>query len=633
MKIELQEITIQNFKGIQSLVLNMANGLCVRGDNGTGKTTVFDAVCWVLFDKDSKGTANSQIKPVDGAGAEVHNLESIVDAVFVVDGKPVRLRKSYQEKWTKKRGSAAKTHDGHTTNYSVDEVPAALREYKAAVAAIVEESVFKLLTNPYEFAGLHWKDRRSVLMQLCGDVSVADVIASNSDLSGLSAILGDRSLDDAKKILLQKRKAINKELNDIPVRIQELTRAETVEMPDLEAKSILEGKLAGFRDRLANETDAGAIKEKELAIREISAEILEVRNAAVVSPEKAEIEAMVSELGSKIAQEDSTVTRDRCQVDLMVGEKLRLDTLANNLRAEWKTVNADEFHADLACPTCGQMMPEDSVEDARASFNGNKAQRLADISKRGKEASGESTTLAGKIGVLRSGIANICSSLENMRNEAQALRDRLPGLAPKVDTKAIELLTVKKSVIEGEMMEIKNGSASRRDAIKISIEETEGKISEIDAQVAAVKAGEARVKRVAELEEQERQLGAQFEETEGQLHTMDLFIVSKVDLLESSINSRFKLARFKMFREQVNGGVEECCEILCGGVPFGRGLNTGASINAGLDIINTLSDYHGIQAPIFVDNSESITELIETKSQLIKLIVDPDVKTLTQVKE
>lgn len=633
MRIELQEIKIENFKGVKSLALDFADGRCVRGDNGTGKTTIFDAVCWVLFDKDSKGAANSQIKPVDDSGAEVHNLESVVDAVFDVDGKTVRLRKSFQEKWTKKRGSATKTHEGHTTTYAVDEVPVPLKEYKANVAAIVEESVFKLLTNPYEFAGLHWKERRAILIKLAGDVSDADVIASNDELASLSSILGDRSLEDVKKILLGRRKVINKDLNDIPVRIQELNRAETPEAPDLETKAILEGKLAGFRDRLANETDAGALKEKELAIREIAAEILEIQNAAVVSPEKAEIEARISELESEFAQADSMMTRNGYQIDSMGGEKARLDTLANNLRAEWKTINADEFHADLVCPTCGQMMPEDSVEDARASFNSNKAQRLADINKRGKEASGESNALAEKLEAIKAANAKIRPDIENMQKEAQALRDRLPGLAPKVDNKAIELLTVKKSVIEGEIMEIKNGSATRRDSIKISIEETEAKISTIAAQEVAVKADKERIARVAELEEQERQLGLEFEETERQLHTMGLFIVSKVDMLESTINGRFKLATFKMFREQVNGGIEECCEILCGGVPFGRGLNTGASINTGLDIINTLSDYYGVKAPIFVDNCESVTQVIDTESQLIKLIVDPEAKTLTQAKE
>src|SRR5699024_2036177 len=99
----------------------------------------------------------------------------------------------------------------------------------------------------------------------------------------------------------------------------------------------------------------------------------------------------------------------------------------------------------------------------------------------------------------------------------------------------------------------------------------------------------------------------------------ETYIRTKINLLESKINNRFKYAKFKLFEEQINAGIKETCEVLYKGVPYSRGLNNASRINVGLDVINTLTEHYGISVPIFVDNGESVTDLIETKSQLIKL--------------
>jgi len=115
---------------------------------------------------------------------------------------------------------------------------------------------------------------------------------------------------------------------------------------------------------------------------------------------------------------------------------------------------------------------------------------------------------------------------------------------------------------------------------------------------------------------------------EGETFLMEKFIVAKVNLLEDKINSKFALARFKLFEIQINGGITETCVTLFDGVPYGSGLNTGAEINVGLDIVRTLSQHYGVQAPIWIDHAESVTEILDPGSQTIKLSVDPDCPTL-----
>ena len=112
-------------------------------------------------------------------------------------GQPKTLRKMLEEVWTKKRGEANKEFTGHQTSYWIDTVPVKKKEYTDQINLIINENAFKLLTNPFYFCTqLKWEDRRKTLMEICGDVSDADVIASNKSLEELSSVLNGKSIND-----------------------------------------------------------------------------------------------------------------------------------------------------------------------------------------------------------------------------------------------------------------------------------------------------------------------------------------------------------------------------------------------------------------------------------------------------
>ena len=134
--------------------------------------------------------------------------------------------------------------------------------------------------------------------------------------------------------------------------------------------------------------------------------------------------------------------------------------------------------------------------------------------------------------------------------------------------------------------------------------------------------------RIEELKDHEKELAAKYEELEGQLHLCDEFTRQKVNLLEQRINSRFELAKFKLYDMQVNGGLKECCEVTFDGIPWGS-LNSAMRLNVGLDIIDALSEHYGLTLPVWIDNAESVTDIKSTKAQQIQLVVDPDCPELT----
>ncbi|MHB1418871.1 MAG: hypothetical protein ACYCX4_04675, partial [Bacillota bacterium] len=198
----------------------------------SSEKTLLDSFLWLLFGKDSQNKKDFALKTLDAANNPIPGIDHDVEGVFKVNDRPLTLKKSYKEKHTKKRGSAMTEFTGHTTDHFIDGVPVSEKEYSDRIAGIIDENIFKLLTSPTYFnEQLHWQKRREILLQICGDVDDAEVIASDRSLAKLPDILNGRKLDDHRKVIAAKRADINKELGKIPVRIDEATRS----LPDISA--------------------------------------------------------------------------------------------------------------------------------------------------------------------------------------------------------------------------------------------------------------------------------------------------------------------------------------------------------------------------------------------------------------
>jgi len=651
---KLHKLVLTNFKGIKSFTLD-AKGQDVNiwGDNATGKTTLYDAFLWLLFDKDSQNRKDFEIKTIGPDGEYVHGLDHSVEATLEIDGaETLTLRKVYKEKWTKKRGSPKAEFTGHTTDYYIDSVPVKKSDYEAKIAQIADEDVFKLLTSPKYFnEQLHWQDRRKILLQVCGDVTDADVIASDSALSKLPEILGNRSIDDHRKVIMARRSEINKELERIPVRIDEVQRG----LPDIrgvdesEVNTSLDN-LMGYLDdiqhykrpleqQLVRLESGGEVAEKTKKLREIEAELFEIKNLhqsnANLAIQKKQDEynkarEQYTALKSEISSLKQAIAKNEQEV-------ASLEKTMAELRGKWHEANQEklEFEAGDVCPTCGQPLPPAKVAEMRkkalAEFNRQKAERLEAITAEGKTLRAKADALIKENEEAEKRLAELNKMFEAEEKKIQRLQKEIEELRQDMNTYETNQMWLQKinekEVLEKAIAKLKEGREDEMEAIRADIARLEKEVEQAEDYINQIRRHEEGQKRIKELKEEERKLAAEYENLESELYLTEQFIRAKVKLLEDKINNRFQRARFKLFEVQVNGAVVETCETLYQGVPY-PDLNGAAKINIGLDIINTLSEYYGFSAPIFIDNREAVTRLIDTKAQVISLIVSERDKKL-----
>ena len=640
-QIKLVRLTLENFKGVTRFTLEPdGKDIAVLGDNAAGKTTLADGFSWLLFGKDSQGRADFEIKTLSATGEAVHGLEHSVEAVLSIGTFRLELRKVHREKWTKKRGSAEKEFTGHTRDHFINGVPVTQSEYESQVAAtITTEEISKLLTNPIHFAErLHWQERRKKLLEVCGDISDVEVIESSRDLADLAGILDGRSIDDHRKVAQAQRRKINEELQRVPVRIDEVNRG----LPDIEGdEDALKGQVSGLRNHRADIElersriqSGGEIAEKTKRIREIESELIDERNR-----QKSKAGESVGELRTQVSraqQADETnmhvLGRLESEIEETEHEADSLESLMAGRRELWHQIDSQGFSpqpGNDVCAACGQNLPADHVKDAsekaEAAFNAEKARQLQEIAEEGKRFRARHGKLETVVKLKRKVIEGCKKDAEKSQRKLDELKLQIAEHEDKPIMASVKEpeLEAAKAELETEIAELRRGTEKALSAVDEELEALNAEIIEAETQLNKISQRESGEERIKQLKADERRLASNYEELERQLYLIEEFTRQKVTLLTDQINSHFELARFKLFDTLVNGGVDECCEVTYGGVPWGS-LNSGAQINIGLDVIRTLSKHHGISPPIFIDHAESVTQLLETPGQQIRLAVSAE---------
>lgn len=651
-KITLQKISLCNFKGIQHAEFEFGKTTDIKGANGTGKTTIFDAFLWCLFGKSSNNRKDFGIKTYDRNGVVIPRISHEVAMTIDVNKEVIQLRKCLTEKWTKRRGSAEEVFTGNQVECYYNDVPLSVSEYTAKIASICDEQSFELITNPLYFTSQKKDVQRAFIFDLAGGVTDDEAAKGYTDFVELVAKLSGKTLDEYKREIAAKKRRIKDSIETIPARIDECRRTmpEAQNWAEIELQiSANNNKISKLDNEITNRQQAFNAKTNEIdtmyieRTRLLSA-LSEARVHATDGLHKAYYEQKRAH--EKTISEYALIKRDRQTLKTITLPRLKKDieTLIaeqDAVRNEWHAVNSQTFvepdRKNFVCPTCRRLLEAEDIDaridQMRKSFNANKARQKEalglkgcdynePINKRKKDAEhieDEIFKFDAQLAEIENSEAYKAEPVEpdyeaavKASDEVKQAREALEAQEAAIAKKENEVGTANVDQLYREKDQLHKANAEL--SAQLRVREIIGKTNE----------------RIASLEAEYRTQQDELAQLEGEEYTIQQFRKHQVNLIESKVNHLFDIVRFKMFETQINGGEAETCEAMVDGVPFSD-LNTALKINAGLDIINAICRAKEVSAPIFIDNRESVSDIISTEAQIINLIVDDTCSQLTSV--
>lgn len=626
MKIEIKKLKFVNFKGFKNFEVEFSQDTTISGDNGTGKTSIVDGFLWLLFGKDSEGRTDFHIKHLNkGKTQRVSEVEGILS----LDGKETILKRSYKEKWVKRRGNAEEEFAGHESEYFIDDVPASAGEYKAYVDSLCKEEVFRMITNPSYFPNLKKEVKRNMLLEMSGNIDEIEIINSDTKFQKLFEDLENgETLEKYKAKVAAKKATIKKAIEDIPARIDELERSTPAAEDWAKIEAEITSKQKGVADIESQIVDASKSYQAEINKKtEILKEIQKIKDELFirkneVKQEQTAVYYKEMESFNKIKNIISVLEDKKrtIQINIQSGNIILVDKEAqkNKLLEEFNKIklsNLTFLDADFNCPTCGK--PFDNSEEKRneltEKFNLNKSKQLEECKNKG-------TIIVNEINELKIKLHQYETELNGLvipmlpNTPTQPSQQEIDKAISK-DSKCLELQKKIESITVPEIQQPDTDELKETKSILIDA------IDELKAILSKREQIETMNKRKEELKNELIASNQELARLEGVEFVITNFNKKKMTIVEERVNSLFSIVKFRMFETQINGGEVETCEEMVGGIPFNGALNNAARINAGLDIINAICKHIGIYAPIFVDNAESINNILQTNSQQIKLVV------------
>lgn len=621
----LDLLHIENFKGIRNLDVNFKEKTEIKGQNASGKTSVFDAFTWLLFDKDSSGANKFELRPLDENGDKIHHIEISVAANIVADGDEIELKKTQKENWVKKRGAEEAEYQGNKNFYEINGFPKSEREFKEFISEMIDEDLFKLLTNPMTFSAMKWQDQRAILMRFVDDVPTEEVAQSVENFDLIASDVAQASVDDCKKKYSKATKELKDRQKEIPVRIDELSGQKvTIDADALNKK----------REELVKQIDE--MESKEFAITSIGtlnqriAE-LEKRERQLSDDANADRKSRLNALNVKIR--DAETERDSRRDALEAAKRDVARYLAEyktakedyeDLKSKFESVKAKEFdESSNICSACGQALPEDKQEENRKRFmewqDGEKAKINAEAKEtiqRAKTAQSKAEEADERMKILNKEVIAMTEKVKELESQRAPLEQPIDVSGSDEQKKITkEILETRHQIAQYDKLEVE------KQAHQAKIVELKDELRVVDAEIASASINESLDKRIAELKSELKETGQKLSDSERLLYVLENY----VRFISQKINERFDGLEFKLFETQINSGIRECCEVTYQGVPYGS-LNSGHRIVVGLEIIKTLQELYETKAPVWCDNAETINSynVPDMDCQMVMLRVTDD---------
>lgn len=633
---KLLNLTLDNFKGTKHFSLDLPDGCgaAIYGENGTGKTTLADAWCWLLFGVDSKGQSDSKNGGFQVSTKGTSGLDYSVSAVIEVDGRTHTLRRVYREEFSRKNGESEKGQAKNHTDYYLDDTPLKTKkQYDAFIDTLFpSREIGRALTIPSYFPReLESGSRRELLLKLFSpEITEDSVIERHPELERLRTYKGYKTVEQYREWAKGKRTAINKVLDSIPGRIDEASLAKREEVPTPEDDAVFQ-RLQAEKAKLAMKISAvrsGSAQMDAIRRRNETEALLSERRATYMGKFlhandalNADAHALRKEISDK--ERNLFALKRNHENRVLFMENIRKEI--GRLNEEWQEWQGKRFdESSTICPTCGQPLPPEQMQEAREKFNLTRSETIRQIEEKGAELGEHRKQDSIIVKEERQAIAAVEQEIAELQEKVEKLAAAIVTPPPFEETEDFRKLTKE---IEGLRQEeaILKVSAEKQLAPLLEKEEAiQQRLDELARKRLNVEMNRQQEQRIRDLLAKQKELNLQLTTLDDGLTLADQFIRLRAMDLEEDINSHFEVVRWKLFDMQVNGGVKTCCEAMADNdngifVEYGSNLNDGRRIQAGVDIINAITKVTGVTAPIWIDGAGELTRELHTQSQCIRL--------------
>lgn len=642
-QVRIKKLSIENFKGLRSFSVDFDDRLTqIVGANGTGKTTLHDAYLWLLMGMDSGNRNAFSIQPLDESSQTIHHLTTSVTGVFEFsDGSTHEIKRCLSETWTRRRGTKEDVLTGSETERFIDNTPYKAGEFdKLIVEMFCNMDDFKLVSSIRAFGRLDMKTKRSKLIQMAGQMP--ELINPFDYPKLYEYYQKTKKVEDIKRKVQYEMGGLKDEQSTIPIKMTENERnlPTGIDFDDLRRqKAEKEEELERIDATLQKAADGrsglfSAVQQLNEELQRINAELLEIENSLAQNRNR-----RVIEVNNEISEAHLVVREKEGKQQILESEIRQLRQREEQLKArkaslgqQWEKKNAETWPDSIAieCPTCHRPYDEDQVQEMRnaaiKSFNEGKAGVLAQIVSEGNlvvkqlgEVTESISTKEKELEAVKSEVASAKSKEAEAKAKTAQIPtvDNLKSFSKEYQTVLEKKETVRKQIFDETPKEDENElkMKNRKEQLKSEISSLTFQLAK-EQDIAKVEA------RREELKKQNADLAAKIAELDGVLFEIATYQKAYINAVEDKVSSMFKLVRWKMYQPNVsNDGEQEICECLVNGVPVSTNVNTAGAVNAGIDIINALSNWLEISVPLWIDGKESVTNLLDTDAQVITLSV------------
>lgn len=630
----IKHIFLQNFckfYGYNTLDTDIYDRTEISGANETGKSTIKRAIQHIFGCRDENGKEISGIRPHDKDGNDIDG--DITEMVTVeVDGEEKVLKKVCRKNYNKKG-----EFTGNVTDYYINDIPKKQADFDSFLEECAcDKNRFSLCINAMTLLLKGGTEQRAILADMFGQHSNDDICNQFPEFEELRAILQDGTVDELKKRCNTQlygtrgrngTKGLQDLLDEIPSRIDEVSRQRVdIDLADLELKK--KALLDKLSENIKQQTDT---QNSMISYDKLSDGIIELKGQLSTLQQKAneKLDADRREKRTTLNQIQNEHQKELLKADTIREEITELEKRIaqyeqkrQDLKKSWDLNKSLKFDENsLVCSYCGQEYPEEKKEQLRTEFDTHKAHELELITKEGSSCADHIKEDQAELEHKRKELKKTEDEVERLEKEIAIADNSLNSIPASVDiSNTEEYKAIQSQIAEKEAaMNRYADMQSMRIELKCAEEEIRADIEQVNKKLSSVSINESVDKRIAELEQERKDIAQKITDVQAQLDLLKRFSRKKNELLESDVNEYLEFCHVKMFRPLVNGDTEECCDFIYKGEPYSRNMNHGARILTEIDICNAFQKRCGVELPIMVDDTESLDSwrIPQIDSQLI----------------